>query len=61
MAIATKIEQDMTRASWIRKMFEQGVRMKQELGAEKVFDFSLGNPILEPPEAVQQSLRKLVD
>ncbi len=61
MAIATKVEQDMTRASWIRKMFEQGVRMKQELGADQVFDFSLGNPILEPPEAVQSSLRKLLD
>jgi len=61
MAIATKVEQDMTQASFIRKMFEQGIRMKQELGADQVFDFSLGNPILEPPEAVQRALRRLVE
>jgi aspartate aminotransferase len=59
MAISKKIDSFMTKASWIRKMFEEGIRMKQEVGAENVFDFSLGNPILEPPESCRQALREL--
>jgi aspartate aminotransferase len=59
MAISKKIESFMTKASWIRKMFEEGVRMKQEVGADNVFDFSLGNPILEPPQPCQDTLRHL--
>ena len=35
-------------------MFEQGARLKAQHGADKVFDFSLGNPNLEPPAAVHQ-------
>ncbi len=47
----------MQRASWIRRMFEDGARMKQELGEDKVFDFSLGNPCLDPPAAYLEALR----
>ncbi len=61
MAISRKIEDFMTKASWIRKMFEEGERLKNELGADRVFDFSLGNPILEPPEAYLEILRALVN
>jgi aspartate aminotransferase len=35
----------------IRKMFEEGNRLKKEHGPENVFDFSLGNPDLDPPKA----------
>jgi aspartate aminotransferase len=59
MAISKKVDGFMTKASWIRKMFEEGIRMKQEVGADKVFDFSLGNPIMEPPESCRQALREL--
>jgi aspartate aminotransferase len=41
-------------SSWIRKMFEAGAQLKQKLGAEHVFDFSLGNPCLEPPKELTQ-------
>jgi aspartate aminotransferase len=41
-------------------MFEEGVRMKRERGAEAVFDFSLGNPDVEPPPAVLDALRRVV-
>ena len=54
MAISQKVHDFMERASWIRKMFEEGIRLKQEFGAENVFDLSLGNPVAEPP-------RELVD
>ncbi len=46
----------MERASWIRKMFEEGARLKKEHGADKVCDFSLGNPDLTPPEAFNRAL-----
>ncbi|MGM0682182.1 MAG: pyridoxal phosphate-dependent aminotransferase, partial [Thermodesulfobacteriota bacterium] len=45
-------------ASWIRKLFEEGARMKQEYGEDKVFDFSLGNPDLSPPPRLRESLQK---
>lgn len=60
MAIAKKIETILTKSSWIRKMFEEGARLKQEHGAENVYDFSLGNPNVEPPEAFQAALEKVV-
>lgn len=49
MSIATKIEGMIEKSSWIRKMFEEGARLKSIHGAENVFDFSLGNPNLQPP------------
>ena len=58
MTVAKKIQEAMERASWIRRMFEDGARMKQELGEEKVFDFSLGNPCLDPPPAYLEALRE---
>ena len=38
-----KIVQNLTRASFIRSMFEEGEKLKAKVGAENVFDFSLGN------------------
>jgi aspartate aminotransferase len=60
MAIAPKIKQFMEKSSWIRKMFEQGALLKGEFGPENVFDFSLGNPNLDPPPAFHQTLRDLL-
>jgi aspartate aminotransferase len=50
----------MEHASWIRRMFEEGLRMRRERGAENVFDYTLGNPDVEPPAAVIEALRKVV-
>src|SRR4030043_1306335 len=60
MSIAVKIQDYMERASWIRKMFEQGIELKNKLGADKVFDFSLGNPNLEPPEKVRKAILEVL-
>ena len=49
MPISAKVRESLERSSWIRKMFEEGAKRKAEFGAENVFDFSLGNPNLEPP------------
>ena len=60
MSVSEKISGYMERASWIRKMFEQGLELKSKLGADKVFDFSLGNPNLEPPEQVRQAVMDVI-
>ncbi|MDA8165708.1 MAG: aminotransferase class I/II-fold pyridoxal phosphate-dependent enzyme, partial [Desulfobacteraceae bacterium] len=59
MAIAKKMAAFAERSSWIRKMFEEGTRLKARYGAENVFDFSLGNPDLAPPAAFEAALRRL--
>lgn len=50
---------DMKGGSWIRKMFTEGARLKQEHGPKNVFDFTLGNPNFEPPDCVQRRLVQL--
>ena len=48
----------MEKSSWIRKMFEEGIWLKKQFGEENVFDLSLGNPVIEPPDQVQAALVK---
>ncbi|MBC8208300.1 MAG: pyridoxal phosphate-dependent aminotransferase [Desulfobulbaceae bacterium] len=49
MAISHKMKGFSEKSSWIRKMFEEGAKMKAQHGVENVFDFSLGNPDVPPP------------
>lgn len=44
-------------AGVIRKMFEEGAVLKEKFGADNVYDFSLGNPDLEPPEEVLAAIQ----
>lgn len=43
----------------IRKMFEEGNKLKAQYGEENVFDFSLGNPDLDPPKEVQDAIERI--
>lgn len=61
MSVSLKILESIEKSSWIRKMFEEGTKLKSEFGAENVFDFSLGNPDIEPPDEFFLELRKLAD
>ena len=61
MPIAAKINNLMQQGSWIRRMFEEGIQLKQEHGEDNVFDLSLGNPIIEPPPQFFRELRRLAD
>jgi aspartate aminotransferase len=61
MTISKKIEGIIAGASFIRKMFEEGAQLKAQYGADNVFDFSLGNPNLPPPEKFSELLRDTVD
>ncbi len=55
------IQKLMSSSSWIRRMFEEGIELKKEIGAENVFDFSLGNPITEPPKAFFDKLKYIAN
>ena len=61
MPIATKIKNFIEHASWIRKMFEEGAALRQQYGDENVFDFTLGNPTMEPPKEFHRELKKIAD
>ena len=58
MVIAAEVQRGMEDSSWIRRMFELGIELRQERGAENVFDLSLGNPITEPPPEFFTELRR---
>lgn len=59
--IASKMIPKLAGGSAIRKMFEEGNRLKAIYGADNVFDFSIGNPDLEPPKEVIDALKELAN
>jgi aspartate aminotransferase len=61
MAISKKVKDALEGASWVRRMFEEGEQLKRLYGEENVFDFSLGNPNLEPPSSLKKALKALAD
>ena len=56
MTISKKISNIIAGSSFIRKMFEEGAELKAKYGAENVYDFSLGNPNIPPPEKFNEIL-----
>jgi aspartate aminotransferase len=60
VAISSKVKASMESSSWIRRMFEAGAILRAEHGADKVCDFSLGNPDVEPPREFQRALEEVV-
>jgi aspartate aminotransferase len=59
MSISHKVQSAIERSSWIRRMFEEGAALVAEHGADRVFDFTLGNPSVEPPEAFRRELQRI--
>ncbi len=61
--IAPKIKEIMNSkgSSVIRKMFDEGIQLKKKYGEDKVFDFSLGNPDLDPPEEVEDAILEVAN
>ena len=59
--ISKKMQAALKGGSEIRKMFEEGGRLKAIYGADNVYDFSIGNPDLEPPKEVFDALKELAD
>ncbi len=50
----------MKDSSWIRAMFEEGEKMKKIHGPENILDFTLGNPITEPPKQLKEELVRII-
>jgi aspartate aminotransferase len=59
MAIAGYIKDALSFSSLIRKMFEEGKLLKVKHGPENVYDFSLGNPDIEPPPEFHEVFLRL--
>jgi len=61
MPVADKMLEMIDKSSMIRKMFEEGAKLKARHGPENVYDFSLGNPDVPPPPEFKKVLRDLVN
>lgn len=59
--LSQKFDGFLENSSMIRRMFEAGIELRKKHGADKVFDFSLGNPDLPPPAQAADGLRELAD
>lgn len=59
--IAEKMIPFVQNNSAIRTMFEEGNRLKKKYGADRVFDFSLGNPSVPAPDCVREAIIDLVN
>ncbi len=59
--ISEKMMELVKNSSVIRAMFEEGKRLADIYGAENVYDFSLGNPSVEPPVAIKEALLKVIN
>ena len=59
--ISKKMKVLVENSSTIRAMFEEGKRLAKIHGEENVFDFSLGNPNVEPPETIKSSINKILN
>lgn len=60
MGISKAISKSMRDSSWIRAMFEEGEKMKKVHGPENILDFTLGNPVMEPPDDLKKELARIV-
>ena len=61
MPIADKMVKMVDGMAMVKKMFEEGARLRAKHGQENVFDFSLGNPDVPPPPEFKKVLRELVN
>ena len=50
-----------SKSSVIREIFSYGLKRKAEIGEDKVYDFSLGNPSIPAPESVKQAILELME
>ena len=61
MPIADRMIKMVDGMAMVKKMFEEGARLRAEHGPENVFDFSLGNPDVPPPPEFNRVIRELVN
>ena len=59
--ISNRMKKLVNNNSVIRQMFEEGKKLKEKYGEENVYDFSLGNPSVQPPDEVNLAIRKSLE
>jgi aspartate aminotransferase len=59
MPVSVQMKGYAEKSSWIRKMFEEGAKLKAIHGSENVYDFSLGNPDVSPKDDVIAVMERL--
>ncbi|MBX9135949.1 MULTISPECIES: pyridoxal phosphate-dependent aminotransferase [unclassified Clostridium] len=59
--ISSKMKEMVLNSSTIRAMFEEGKRLSKIYGEENVFDFSIGNPNVEPPNEIKEVINNIIN
>lgn len=59
--ISNKMQTLVANSSTIRAMFEEGKRLTAIHGAENVYDYSLGNPNVLPPDTIKKAIMEILD
>lgn len=59
--IAKRLRASLESSICIRDIFEEGKKMAAIYGAENIFNFTIGNPSVEPPAIVNQTMKELLD
>ncbi len=59
--IAKKMVKYVEGSSVTRAMFEEGKKLAAQYGAENIYDFSLGNPSVEPPVEVKEAIIRILE
>ena len=59
--VSKQILDDIQNSSAIRAMFIEGKAMAEKVGAENVYDYSLGNPVTPVPDAFTKALKYVID
>lgn len=59
--ISDKMKKLVSNNSTIRAMFEEGKKLSEIYGEENVFDYSIGNPNVEPPESIKKVITEIIN
>lgn len=59
--ISNKMRTLVANSSTIRAMFEEGKRLSAIYGAENVYDYSLGNPNVLPPDTIKKAISEILE
>ncbi len=59
--IAKRLRASLDSSICIRDIFEEGKKLASIYGAENIYNFSIGNPSVEPPAIVNESMKEILD
>ncbi len=59
--IAKRLRESLDSSICIRDIFEEGKKLASVYGSENIFNFSIGNPSVDPPAIVNESMKRILD